>query len=146
MKKIHLEIVTPEKVIFDGEVDEILLPGPDGEIGVLPNHIPLVSLLKPGELKIKNEGRFDYYSVFGGFVEVRPDSKVVVLASAAEHAEDIDEAQALQAVERAKSLLRERKDEVMFAEASAALERALVRLKVVKRKRAPKKGLIKESF
>lgn len=138
MKKIFLEIVTPEKVLFQGEVEEILVPGSEGELGILPDHIPLISTLKPGELKIKKEGNWDYFAVLGGFVEVRPGSKVFVLASACEHAEDIDEARALQAKERAESLLKERKDEVKFTEASAALERAITRLKVAQRKRKHK--------
>lgn len=135
MDKIHLKIITPERVIFDGEVDEVLVPGSQGQLGILPKHISLLSALKAGELKIKKEGKWDFYTVLGGFVEVRPNSEVVVLASSAEHAEDIDEARALQAKERAQSLLKEKVDEVKFTEAQAVLERAITRLKVAQRKK-----------
>jgi F-type H+-transporting ATPase subunit epsilon len=145
--KIKLKIVTPEKVVFEGEVEEVLVPGSEGELGILPKHIPLLAALKPGELKIKKEGFWDNFAIMGGFVEVREDNTVTVLAKSGEHAEDIDEARALTAKERAESLLKEAKDEVKFAEDSAALERDITRLKIVQRKRKHKaKSFSQENF
>lgn len=138
MEKIHLKIVTPEKVLFEGEVDEVLVPGSEGELGILPKHVSLLAALKPGELKIKKEESWDNFAIMGGFVEVKEDNAVTVLARSGEHAEDIDEVRVLAAKGRAESLLKEAKDEVKFTEASTALQRALTRLKVVQRKRKHK--------
>lgn len=138
MNKIKLKIVTPEKVIFDGEVEEILVPGSEGELGILPEHEPLLSVLKVGEMRIKKGNEWDHFALMGGFIEVRPDSQVKILANAAEHADDIDEARAIQAKERAENLLKEKRENVSFTDASVALERSLSRLKVAQRKRKHK--------
>ena len=137
-EKIKLKIITPEKVIFDGEVDEVLVPGIEGELGILPKHVSLLTALKAGELRMKKEGNWDNFAIMGGFVEVMPDSSVKILANSAEHAKDIDEARAIQAKEKAESLLKEKREDVKFTEAAAAMERALVRLKVAQRKRKHK--------
>jgi len=134
-KKLKLEITTPERTVFAEEVDEVILPTPLGEIGVLPHHIPLVSLLCPGELRIKKDEEMTCLAVSGGFIEVRPD-KVVVLADTAEREEEIDEKRAAEAKERAEKLMKEKRlDATEFANVSAKIEKELARLKVVKRKR-----------
>lgn len=132
--KLKLKIVTPEKVIFESEIDEVLVPGADGELGILPGHIPLIAALKVGELKIKKEGKWDHFAITGGFIEVC-ENNVKVLANAAEHAEDIDEVRAMEAKKRAESLLKEKQEDVKFTEASALLERSITRLQVAQRKK-----------
>jgi F-type H+-transporting ATPase subunit epsilon len=133
--KIKFEITTPERVVFSDEVDEIILPTMNGEIGVLPHHIPLVSILVPGEVRIKKGNEVIYLAVSGGFIQVRPD-KVVVLADTADREEEIDEQAAEEARQRAKKLLEEqRTDSAEFAAISAQLEKELARLKVVRRRR-----------
>lgn len=133
--KLNFEITTPERVVFSAAIDEVVLPTPQGEIGILPNHIPLVSLLSAGELRIKKGGETTYMAVSGGFIEVRPD-KVVVLADTAEHAEDIDEKRAEEARKRAQELSQEKRaDAKEFAALSAKIEKEFARLKVARKKR-----------
>ena len=136
--KLNFEITTPEKVVYSDKVDEVVLPTVQGEIGILPNHIPLVSILKPGELRIKKGKEEEYLAVSGGFIEVRPD-KVVVLADSAEKSDDIDEEKAEEARKNAEKLLTEkRSDAKEFAALSAKIEKELIRIKVVKRRRRRK--------
>lgn len=137
--KINFEITTPEKKVFTDQVDEVVLPTPQGEIGILPNHIPLVSILSAGELRIKKGGDITYLAVSGGFIEVRPD-KVIVLADTAERAEEIDEAKAEEARKKAQKMLKEKRaDAKEFAALSAKIEKELARIRV-KRRRRPRTG------
>ncbi len=142
MDKLHLEITTPERVIYKDDVDELVLPTPNGEIGILPHHVPLISLLAPGEIRITKSGASTLMAVSGGFIEIQP-TKVVVLADTAEQAEEIDEQRAEEAKKRAQNLLKEKRvDQEQFAALSAKIEKELARLKVVrKRRRGPKSGL-----
>src|SRR5918911_4922987 len=98
--KLNVDIVTVEGRRFKGEADFVVAPGVAGELGVLPRHIPLLTELKPGQVKVRNEGREEFFFVSGGFLEIRPD-QVTLLADAAERAEDIDEARAEEARRRA---------------------------------------------
>ncbi|HLF23461.1 MAG TPA: F0F1 ATP synthase subunit epsilon, partial [Burkholderiales bacterium] len=107
MATLHLEIVTQERRLFTGEVDMVVAPGSDGEMGILPHHASLLTTLKEGVLRVKHDGREDLFSVGGGFMEVQPD-RVIVLADAAERAEEIDLARAEEARRRAEELLKER--------------------------------------
>ncbi len=133
--KIKFEITTPERVVFSDEVHEIILPTLNGEIGILPHHIPLVSVLVPGEIRIKKGSEIIYMAVSGGFIQVRPD-KVVVLADTAEREEEIDERRAEEARQKAKKLLEDKRtDSVEFAAISAKIEKELARLKVARRRR-----------
>jgi F-type H+-transporting ATPase subunit epsilon len=135
LNKIKFEITTPERVVFSDEVDEVVLPTSSGEIGVLPHHIPLVSILVPGEVRIKKGSEIVHMAVSGGFIQVRPD-KVVVLADSADREEEIDEQKAEEARQRAKKLLSAtRVDAAEFAAISAQLEKELARLKVTRRRR-----------
>ena len=93
MAKLRVELVTAEGRVLSTEADFVKAPGLAGELGVLPRHIPLMTPLKTGEVMVRNEGREQYLFVAGGFLEVLPD-KVVILADAAERAEDIDESRA----------------------------------------------------
>ncbi len=132
--KIKFQITTPERIVYQEEVDEIILPTPLGEIGILPHHIPLVSLLSPGEIRIKKGSEILHLATSGGFIEVQP-KKVVVLADTAERVEEIDEKRAEEARQRAQQLLKEKRtDAKEFAALTAKIEKELARLKVVKRR------------
>jgi F-type H+-transporting ATPase subunit epsilon len=132
MATLKLEIVTPEKMVFSGEVSAVLAWGVEGQLGILPHHAPLMTILQPGDLVIKKGGEEDTLTISGGFLEVRPD-KVIVLADACERAEQIDEARAEEAKKRAQETLKEAKTPVDQAAAEAALRRSLARLKAVQK-------------
>ncbi len=140
MSKIRLEIVTAERAIFSDDVDIVVAPGIEGEMAILPHHAPLMTVLQPGELRARKGGEEYSLVVSGGFLEVRPD-RVIVLADAAERAEEIDIARAEEAKRRAEQQLAERyTPEVDAARAEASLRRALIRLKVAGRRRRRRPG------
>lgn len=143
MKKIELKIVTPERVVYESEVDGVSFPTVEGEITVLPGHIPIISAIKPGELKIKKDGKVEFFSVAKGVIEV-DGKRITMLADAAEKAEEIDEKRAEEAREKAKKLMSEtRVDEEGYTDAVAEMERALSRLKIARKRR---RGGAKVSF
>jgi len=133
---LRLEIITVEGTVFDENVNMVIAPGSDGVLGILPRHTPLLTSLNYGELEIKREGQPDeFFAIGGGFMEVRPFS-VIVLADAAERADEIDIERARAAQERAEARLAEAgKDQLDFSRADAALQRSLARLKVAQRRR-----------
>jgi len=132
--KFRLEIVTPERLVYSDQVDGITIPTLDGEIGILAHHMPLVSIIAPGEIKVRKNEEVQYIAISGGFVKVVP-AGVTILADTAEHAEEIDIERAARARERAEKFMKERKDDrLIHTEAVAALERALARIKVARRK------------
>ena len=132
--KFKLEIVTPERLSYADEVDMVTIPTAQGEIGILAHHMPLVSIISPGEIKIKKDRDINYMAITGGFVQVT-STKVMVLADAAERAEEIDMERALRARERAQKLLEEKRlDKMSHAETMASLQRALTRIKVARRR------------
>ena len=140
MSRMRLDIVSPERVIYSDEVDAVIAPGVEGQLGILPHHAPLITLLQPGELRVRTGEEETCIAVFGGFLEVRPD-RVIVLADAAERAEEIDVAQAQEAKRRAEQQMASRVlSEVDRSQAEAALRRSLVQLKVAGRKRKRKTG------
>jgi F-type H+-transporting ATPase subunit epsilon len=130
---LHLEIVTPEKRAFTGDVDEVIVPGSEGELGILPHHAPLISTLGQGVLRLKSGGEEQEFAIFGGFLQVRPD-RVVVLAETADMAADIDLERAERARREAERVLEggfvEQTD---LAAARAALQRALIRIRLAER-------------
>src|SRR5207302_10128201 len=134
MAKLHVEMVTAEGRVLSQEADFVRAPGLGGELGVLPRHIPLMTPLKTGEVLVRNDGREEFIAVAGGFLEVLPD-RVVILADAAERAEDIDEARADEARRKAQQLLEEKPEGLEAAAAAAALERAVMRLRVAELRR-----------
>jgi len=138
MPKIKFKIVTPEKVVLEDEIDQITLPTKMGEITILPNHIPLVSSLKPGEILIKKEGREIPMVTSGGFAEFTANS-LVILADTAERAEEIDEAEAEEARKRAEELLQRKgkatEEAIDYTALAAKLEKELARLKVARKYR-----------
>ena len=139
MAKLQVELVTAEGRVVSGPADFVRAPGLAGELGVLPRHIPLLTPLRTGEVMVRNEGREEFIFVAGGFLEVLPD-KVVILADAAERAEDIDEARAAEARRRAQQLLEQRVSAEESAEAAAALERAIFRLRIAELRKRRRGG------
>lgn len=132
---IRLEIVTAERVVFSEDVDVVVAPGVEGQLGALPHHAPLMTMLEPGELLARKGGEEIVMAISGGFLEVRPD-RIIVLADAAERAEEIDIARAEAAKRRAEEQLHLHAPDVDAARAEAALRRSMVRLRVAeKRKR-----------
>lgn len=133
MNTIQVDIVTPERKVYEGEATMVIAKGIDGELGVMHGHIPLVTPLKAGALRLKQAQAEKLVAVYGGFLEVRPE-KVTVLAEAAELPEEIDVARAQAAKERAEKQLAASKDSAEAKAHQVALDRALVRLEVAKRK------------
>jgi len=132
-KTIKFEIVTPERVVLQQDILQITVPTTSGEITILPDHIPLVSVLQPGVVEIKRaDSLVEIMSVSGGFIEVMKD-KVVILADTAERAEELDEEVIKDAQKQAEELKKNAKavDDVQFAEISAKLDRELARLRAV---------------
>ncbi|MDF2735987.1 MAG: F-type H+-transporting ATPase subunit epsilon [Chloroflexota bacterium] len=131
---ILLEIVTPERLAYSDEVDSVVLPGSEGEMGVLPHHAPLVSTLGIGELRIRKGGTEESFAIVGGFVQVRPD-KVVVMAETADMASEIDLEKAQEARREAERALESGYHEAAdMAAARAALQQALLRIRVAERR------------
>ena len=130
----RLEIVTAERVLFEGDVDVVVAPGGEGELGVLPHHAAIMTTLSPGELRYRIDGEENYYVVHGGFMEVRGD-QVVVLADAAEHVNEIDETRAEKALERAQQRIATHGEETDVERALASLRRSQVRLRITRRRR-----------
>jgi F-type H+-transporting ATPase subunit epsilon len=137
MATTKLDIVTAEREVFSDDVDEVVAPGVEGQLGILPHHAPLMTTLSPGELLVKKGGEEFYLAVSGGFIEVRPDH-IIILADAAERVEEIDVQRAEEAKKRAQERLARHTPDIDIAKAEAALRRSLVRLEVVqRRKRRP---------
>lgn len=138
---ITFEIATPERIVYKEQVDSLTLPTKDGEITILPNHIPLVAVLVPGVAVVRKGGVEQYMAVSGGFIEVQPNNRVVVLADTAERAEELTLAAIEKARADAEHALHEKRsmDDESFAAAAAGLERELARLRVA-RKRRPHTG------
>jgi F-type H+-transporting ATPase subunit epsilon len=131
---ILLEIVTPERLAYSDTVESVQLPGVEGELGVLPHHTPLVSMLGLGELKIRKDGEIETFAIAGGFLQVRPD-KVVVMAEMADMAAEIDLEKAKEARKEAERALEGGFHEgADLAAARAALQVALLRQRVAERR------------
>lgn len=126
----RLDIVTPEKVVFSEEIEFIVAPGADGELGVLPEHAPLVTALKVGVMRVQQGGKFFKVAVSGGFMEVK-NSRVVVLADTAERADQINIERARSAKQRAEQRLSGKATEIDIARAEIALMKAINRIKAV---------------
>lgn len=133
-----LEIITAERQVYSDEVDLVIAPGIDGELGILPKHAPLMTMLKPGELTVRKDGEDIYIAVSGGFMEVL-GNRVSVLADACERSDEIDEERAQQAMDRAQESLANQESDMELKSALAAFQRAQVRLDLVRRRR-PRTG------
>jgi F-type H+-transporting ATPase subunit epsilon len=132
---IHVDIVSAEGELFSGPATMVFASASEGDIGIAPRHAPLLTLLKPGEVRVqKPDGEEQHFFVGGGALEVQPN-RVTVLADTALRAKDIDEAAALAAKQRAEDALRDRAGHITLAEAQAELARAIAQLKVLNRLR-----------
>jgi F-type H+-transporting ATPase subunit epsilon len=134
---LKLEIVTQERRVYSADdVEMVVAPGTEGEMGILPRHAPLITSLQEGAMRVKRQGGVEeVLAIHGGFMEVLPD-RVTVLADSAERAEEIDIARAQEARQRAQELMQQaRADKVDYARAEASLRRSLVRLKIVEGRR-----------
>ena len=131
MGKLHLEVVTPEKVMVSQEVDIVVAPGTMGEFGVLEGHVPFLSGIEPGELRFTSGSQTERFFVTTGFSEVS-DNKVSVLVDAAEKASEIDFERSRKAMERARDRLAKDRggEDIDFLRAEAALKRAIVRIRI----------------
>jgi F-type H+-transporting ATPase subunit epsilon len=134
---LKFKIVTPEKNIYENEIFQVTIPTMDGEITVLPNHIPLISVLKAGELKFKDKDGEHQMAISGGFLEVKGKNEVVILADHAERVDEIDILRAEEAKKRAEEQMQHIKNvqDVDFAKLQAVMDRELNRLRVAKKYR-----------
>jgi F-type H+-transporting ATPase subunit epsilon len=132
MATLRLEIVTPEQTAYSEDVDMVTLPGTEGEFGVYPNHVPLLTTIKPGELRVTKDGRSEYLAIGEGFVEVRGDA-VSVLTDMAIQPEKIDMSAAEAAVERARAAMKDDVHPEDVAAVQATLQKALAQLHVKRR-------------
>lgn len=131
---IHIEIVTPERRTFSDEVDSVVIPGLEGELGVLPNHAPLVTSLKPGELRITKDGKVTELAVGEGIVEVMQKS-VAVVTDMAVSDEEIDEAAVQAALDRAQESLKGLTGDEEIAAVQAAIQKSLAQLHLKRKRR-----------
>ena len=129
---LKLEIVTPEGVIYSEDVEMVTLPGSEGELGIYPNHVPLMTQVSAGEITARHNGRDEFLAVGDGFVEITGE-RVAVLTDMAIKAENIDETKAEEARRRAEARLAEKLDDEEAAMVSAALAHSLAQLKVKRR-------------
>ncbi|HVF70170.1 MAG TPA: F0F1 ATP synthase subunit epsilon [Chthoniobacterales bacterium] len=135
MATLRLEIVTPEKTAYSEDVDMVTLPGSEGELGVYPNHVPLLTTINPGELRVVKGGKETFLAIGEGFVEVT-GTAVSVLTDMALEATVIDESAAEAAVERAKAAMKDDLGSEEVAAVQASLQKALAQLHVKRRRRS----------
>jgi F-type H+-transporting ATPase subunit epsilon len=133
---IQCEIVSQDRQVFSGEADMVIVPGVQGEMGILPNHAPLLSTLKLGILRVRYQGQEQVFAIAGGVIEVQPDI-VTVMADAAENVLEIDVSRAEAAKRRAEEILKQGlpKDNEAYLKIESALRRSNLRLEAVKRYR-----------
>ena len=136
MATMQLEIITAERVVYSEDVNIVVAPGIDGELGILPHHAALFTALQPGELRVAKDGGESFIAVSGGFLEVL-GNKVVVLADTAEQADEIDLERAQEALKRAEEQLESITADVNLERAMASIRRSQARLKVAYRRRRP---------
>lgn len=134
MAPMRLEIITAEREVYSDDVDILVAPGIEGELGILPHHAPLMTALQPGELHLRKDGEDVYMAVSGGFMEVMAN-KVTILADAAERSDEIDEARVQEAMKRAEERIQNRESDQDLERAVAALRRSQARLRVAQRRR-----------
>ena len=142
---MQLQIITAEREVFSGEVDTLVAPGVAGQLGILPNHAPLMTVLQPGELLVRTGGDESYLALSGGYLEVL-GNQVIVLADAAEDVDEIDEARAQEALARAQERISSRASDIELEQAVASLRRAQVRVTVARRRRTtPHRSLARQT-
>lgn len=129
MDKLHLKIVTPDKVFFDDDIEMLIARSVEGDFAILKNHVPLIAYLDVRALRIKRDGKFLLAAVAGGYLTYR-NNEIVIMSDACEWSKDIDENRALRAKERAERKLKEAKDESNLDKAELQLKKAINRLSV----------------
>ncbi len=131
---LHVEVVSAEEQIFSGEAEFVVLPGEAGELGIYPQHLPLVTRIKPGAVRIKVPGKTDeeYVFVAGGVLEVQPKA-ITVLADTAIRADDLDEAKAEEAKKLAEDALLNKQSKIDYAKAQAEIAQAIAQLALIKK-------------
>lgn len=139
LPKIKFKIVTPERTVYESEVEQATLPVLDGQVTILPNHRSYIAALKPGEMMVKENGQEVRMAVSGGFIEFN-ENALVVLADTAEHAEEIDLQRAQEAKKRAEELKTEKVvlDDLEYAKIAAAIEKESARIRVAQKHRTKK--------
>ena len=138
---MQLQIITAEREVFSGEVDALVAPGMEGQLGILPRHAPLITVLQPGELMVRSDGEESFLALSGGYMEVL-GNQVIILADAAEDVDEIDETRAQAAMEQAQQRIANRESDVELEQAVASLRRAQVRVTVARRRRnAPHRSM-----
>ncbi|RLT23418.1 MAG: F0F1 ATP synthase subunit epsilon [Chloroflexi bacterium] len=131
---LHLEIVTAERLVLSDDVDQVNAPTKDGRVGILPRHMPLITVLTEGELSIIKNGVRTEFAVFGGFMEVLPD-RVTILADSCDRSDEIDLDRAEEARQRAEERIAQRKSDQDMIQAEAELRRALMQIRIAQTKR-----------
>ena len=134
MATMRLEVITAEQQVYSDEVEVLIAPGIDGELGILPHHAPLMTALQPGEILIRKGGEETYLAVSGGFLEVM-GNQVTILADACERSDEIDEERAQEAMQQAQERLASRTADIDLSQATAEVRRAESRLRVARRRR-----------
>lgn len=132
--KLNVKVVTPDRIVYEGEADSLILPGYDGYFGILPNHAPMFSLLNIGELKIRNGIQEQYYAIDGGFCEVN-NNRVIITTPSAQRADEIDDNLAMSMLRSAKERLHSKMEEKELLDLQISIRKASVLLEVSKHKR-----------
>lgn len=133
---MYLEIVTPEKVVFKEEIDELIVPTVNGEIAILPNHVNLLTQIDAGEMVIKVKKKEQVLAITGGFLQIQ-NNNITVLSDFAIRSEEIDAKQALEAQKRAEEMLKKSKEDMSerdFAQVQADMRKAILELKVARKR------------
>ncbi|HXN16267.1 MAG TPA: F0F1 ATP synthase subunit epsilon [Usitatibacter sp.] len=135
-KTLHVDIVSAEQAIYSGEAEMVIAPGEAGELGILPEHMPLLTRIKPGTVRVKTPGSAEEEVIYvsGGMMEVQPD-RVTVLADTSVRAHDLDEARAMEAERLAKDALANRTSKLEIAKAQAELAEAMAQLAAIRKLR-----------
>ena len=135
MATMRLDIITAERQVYSEDVEVLVAPGIEGQLGILPHHAPLMTALQPGELLIRKDGEETYLAVTGGFLEVIGNT-VTILADACERSDEIDEQRAQEAIDRARERLERQDIDIQLEQVAVSMRRAQVRLNVARRRRA----------
>ena len=135
MAMLHIEIITAERTVLTDDVDMVIAPGSEGQLGILPMHAPLLTMLAPGELRLKKGGAEQSVVVSGGFLEVH-ENHVTVLADAAERSDEIDVARAEEAMKRARERMKLAAKDADLERAGRALYRATARVTIARKRRS----------
>ncbi|HHV80440.1 MAG TPA: ATP synthase F1 subunit epsilon [bacterium] len=131
--KLNVRVVTPDRLVYEGEADSVVIPGYDGYFGVLPNHAPMLSMLDMGELKIRDGVQEQYYAIDGGFCEISKN-KVIIITPSAQRADEIDDNQVMATLRSARERLHSKAEEKELLDLQITIRKASVLLEVSKHK------------